>query len=506
MQPSKRNCAAVACLLLTACAGGLAPSLKQQIAAEAERLGDSRQQVQSAQAAVNRDLAGDPQLFENAAVSGEWNARLRSASEQLEEAAKADRSLEELARLNRADSSPRIERLLREEQRLRTSALAQSRAAQTEADKWVAFKAELPTRLEALQHEFGAIHDRSLTPVSDLIARTEADWPAKKAFLETRLHALDSVPADAEQKWKASESARKHAANGALTSADLTTLIQTDEGLNQDQNRLDRESENLREFSAQLYDSWDKILIDLDASTYENDRLFRERIKTIRTHLVDPASKQRTTSSSEKWVTVSEPAFRQVEGDLGMAIAHKDAGLFDFEAQTTPEPAGFAYIATEQQGSNQYGYWAHDSGTSVWHWLPEYLILRELLWNHDYRPVVLGEYRGYQVARDAGRTFYGKTSPSAPAKYGTGGTLTAEHYAGSKYVQSGGFKGSAYASNSAVRGPSFEGAHSSSQPGTLARGDGAGKRFGFGAAGSSGRRFGRGKGFPSIGRSFGRRR
>ena len=171
-----------------------------------------------------------------------------------------------------------------------------------------------------------------------------------------------------------------------------------------------------------------------------------------------------------------------------------------------PQPAGFAYIATEQQGSNQYGYWGHDNGGSVWHWLPEYLILRELLRNHDYRPVVLGEYRGYQAARSAGRTYYGQTSPTSPPKYGTGGTFTATHYAGSKYAQSGGFKGSAYAADRVNHMPSFDGLHSQSQPGSFARSDGSGRRFGAGASAPSGRRFGQARRFPSAGRSFGRHR
>ena len=130
-----------------------------------------------------------------------------------------------------------------------------------------------------------------------------------------------------------------------------------------------------------------------------------------------------------------------------MAIAHKDAGLFDSEAQNNVQPPGFAYIASPDQGSNQYGYWSHSGGQSVWTFLPEYLIMRELLWGHSYRPIYVNEYNGYQTALRSGRTYYGQETPASPPKYGSHGTFTAQRYASSRYVQSGGYSGSAYASN-----------------------------------------------------------
>jgi hypothetical protein len=242
---------------------------------------------------------------------------------------------------------------------------------------------------------------------------------------------------------------------------------------------------------------------DLDESRYDREEAFRERIKTVRTHLIDVASKKGQTSSEERWVNVSEPQFRSVENDLGMAIAHKDAGLFDSEAQTTPQPAGFAYIAPEAQGANEYGYWDHSGGHSVWTWLPGYLILRDLLWNHDYRPVIADEYRAYRSAQSAGRTYYGQATPEAPPKYGTHGTVTQTRYADSRFAQRGGFSSSSYASHpgtnaSASRAEASDHAESSSNS--------AGRRFGSGAHGPSGRQFGRPGGFRSAGRSFGRRR
>jgi hypothetical protein len=190
-----------------------------------------------------------------------------------------------------------------------------------------------------------------------------------------------------------------------------------------------------------------------------------------------------------------------------MVIAHKDAGLFDSEAQNKIQPPGFAYIAPPSQGSNQYGYWSHSGGESVWTFLPQYLILRELLWGHNYSPIYINEYNGYQTALRAGRTYYGQETPSSAPKYGSHGTFTQQRYAGSRYVQSGGYAGSAYAANRAA--PASRPASGFTPPDEGS----AGKRFGgsssgqkFGSNGSSGQRFGSSRPSPRVpGRSFGRR-
>jgi len=70
---------------------------------------------------------------------------------------------------------------------------------------------------------------------------------------------------------------------------------------------------------------------------------------------------------------------------------------------------------------------------------------------HSYRPIVINEYNGYYNAQRSGRTWYGQETPASTPKYGSHGTFTEQRYAGSRYVQSGGFKGSAYASRGSDR-------------------------------------------------------
>jgi hypothetical protein len=351
--------------------------------------------------------------------------------------------------------------------------------------------------------------DRPARTPSKTVEKAETDWPGKKSDLERRLAALKDVEKSAQATWDGTHRVREQIARGKLAGAEIATLISADENLAQDRALLTSGSRQLMELSGQLYDSWDKILADLEISQFGRDNVYRERIKTVRTHLIDVATNRSEVTDEEHWISVPEQTYRSVENDIGMTLAHKDAGLYDSEAHQSPQPPGFAYVAPVEVGSNRYGYWTHSGSQTFWTFLPQYLILRELLRSHDYRPIYMDEYRGYSAAKAAGRTYYGGTPAANTAvrtpTYGTHGSFTAKNYANSRYVQSGGFRGSAYASNrdhtgsSSFRNSPSTPAHPSFSPNS----SGSGKRFGTGASPSSGRRFGRSGG---LGRSFGRRR
>jgi hypothetical protein len=505
MKTSKPLPVIVALLLLGACVGGLPPWVRRDIAHEHDQLQHAERQVQHLQQIVREDVANNPDLFSNASTPEGWTAKFQAGRDKLASAENVDRELADLSRRNRGDSREKAERLLVEARNLRESAVDESKAVEAAANRRVDFKHDLASNLQKMRREYDAVRAADLGPLSTTLEKTGRDWPAKKDALNARLASLSEIPKASEAEWNAAEAARQDALNGNIDGQKIVTLIEIDDVLARNATSMAGKANELRGLCGQLYDSWDKILTDLDASAYGSDRLFRERIKTVRTHLVDLAAKTSETSSEERWVNVSESSFHAVENDLGMAIAHKDAGLFDSEAQETPQPAGFAYIAPESQGSNQFGYWDRRGGETFWTWLPQYLILRELLWDHDYRPVVVDEYRGYRSAQSSGHTYYGQATPASPPKYGSHGTFTETHYAQSRYVQSGGFKGSAYASNKNGSAPS-----SQSQPaqhqGSASQENGAGRRFGSGAGSSSGRHFGQSGGSRSPGRSFGRHR
>jgi hypothetical protein len=492
---------AAALALLAACAGGLPRSLRRDIGYEHDKLQNAQRQLARSQQSINDDAASNADLFANAPVVAEWKDKLDAARAKLRSAEDADRQLADLVRRNRADSREAAERLLSKERNLRDAAVNEAQAVEAAGAKWVNFKRDLAANLANMQRELDSIRAVDLTALSSTVEKAEHDWPAKKDALDTRLSTVRAIPQDVQQQWDRTAAARQDAANGKATGPELATLIEADDKLSTDATALQHDSAELQSLSNQLYFSWDKILTDLDVERDGRGRLFRERIKTVRTHFIDVAAHKTETTSDEAWVDVSEPAYRSVEDDLGMAIAHKDAGLFDSEAQTTAQPAGFAYIAPESQGSNQYGYWTHSSAGTFWTFLPEYLILRELLWNHDYRPVMVEDYRGYRTAQNLGRSYYGRVTPASPPQYGTHGTFTQTHYASSRYVQSGGFRGSAYASH-----PDHSPAGVSAFHGGPASSDTAGHRFGSGVGSPSGRRFGQSPRAPSMGRRFGGRR
>jgi hypothetical protein len=282
-------------------------------------------------------------------------------------------------------------------------------------------------------------------------------------------------------------------------------LVAADDALAGDAAQISTGAAQLTALSGQLYNTWDKILIDLDKSREGMDMVYRENLNVVTTHLVDVAAKKTEITSHETWTDISGASYRSLENDLGMSLAHKDAGLYDSEAVTTAQPSGFAYMATPEQGRNQYGYWSQSGGQSVWMWLPEYFLMRDLLWGRDYQPVYINEYHGYQTAMRSGQSYYGPSTRVGPPKYGSHGTFTQQRYSGSRYVQSGGFKGSGYASSRNAESPhSPSSGFSRPEP---EPGSGVGKRFGGGGSSPSGHQFGHTPSpRPSVGKSFGRRR
>ena len=479
-------------LVLVGC-GGLPHSLRRDIAFENDKLQAAEHQLGDVQNKLRQDLASAPAIFQNVPEPDSWNATLRSARQKLDTAKNDNTELQRLVRRNRSSSSGQAVQLLGQERTVREAALREAQSVDSAVSKWMDLSHDPARCVAQMQREYDAIRNADLAPVSKIVTRAEGDWPAKKNDLQNRLNALQEIPKAAATEWNSTETARQNPGNG-----NIATLLHTDDLLGQQDTSIGAKTNELRDLSGQLYYSWDKILTDLDAPHFGSDREYRERIKTVRTHIVDVPAKKSETSSEERWVSVSPQAYHAVQNDLGMTIGHKDAGLYDSEAQTTPQPPGFAYIAPESQGSNQYGYWSHDHGQSVWTWLPQYLILRELLRGPAYRPIILDEYRGYRTAQQTGHTYYGQTTPTSPPRYGTHGTYTEQHYAQSRYAQQGGFKGSAYAShNGSFSSPRPEDEHRSVAPN-----NGAGHRFGS----SPGRRFGRPGGFRSPGRGFGRRR
>lgn len=490
--------ASLACLMLAACTRHLPRSLHQSIAAEHTRLQQARQQFDQWNAHVKSVVAASPDLFRGVLVADQWRSRLEADDAKLKAAESDRKQLSVLAHRNRADLQKKVTQLLAEETGLRRAAMNDVEGVEAAASNWSDFAHNPSAYLAKMSAERAAIRKINLEPIEKTIAQAGKDWPAKLPVLESRLAALEAGPNNAEKEWAATAKQRTAAAHGKLSGPAVAALIQEDDHLTSEADVLPRDIAHLRDECGQLYVSWDKILADLDIEQQHGRNIYREKIETVTTRFpaqaAKPDPKRDNTTSSTEWKNISQAQFQAVQNDLGMAIAHKDAGKFDSEAEHTPQPAGFAYIAPPSQGMNHYGYWSHSGGEAFWTFFPQYLLLQQLMWGGAYRPIVIGEYDSYRSARTAGHTYYGRATPTSPPKYGSHGTFTARRYASSRYMKSGGFGSSRYSSHRR-RGSTFS-------RGERGFGSSRGRRFG---GAHRGRGFGRGLG-RALGRGFGRRR
>jgi hypothetical protein len=459
-------------------ASRLPAGLLTQIQQEKSLLDSAKTTIAADRATVSQQASADPEIFAVDGFNAAWPNSLNTAGAALSEADRYAARLDALRQRNRKSTAPEVEDLLRRERERIGFALDGAGHILTEARNRADLKTHFPQRLDQIESNAKALESANLSEVTAKVRKAELDWPSRKDDLETRLNALLTAQKQAAAWEKEAESLKSKTA-AQLTGKDYADALQAEESLDKFHGATPGQS--LANQSHQLYVSWDNVLEDLD----KDHDSYRERVKHIATTVPAPGAKGETSSSTE-WQDVQPQQWHLVENDLGMTIAHKPFGKFDNEADLTPEPPGYAYIASPQEGRNQYGYWDRSGGNSIWHWLPEYLILSSLLNNHSYQPVNSYEWGHYYEAQRSGQTWFGRSESGAPI-YGSHGTFTQQHYANSRYVQSGGFSASKYVGGNGIR-PS-----ASSSPGQRfgASNDSAPKRFGGTPGRPAGRSFGR---------------
>jgi hypothetical protein len=423
--------------------------VRDRIAAERRNYAAASGQLQSVRNEVLGEVRTDPALFRVSGRDTLWTARLQQADARLGQASANLGELAQMERANRRQDSEKSEKLLAREAALRTSALAEATAVRSEVKALLDRKQHLPQEAERMGRDYNAAHAADLGALTGTVQRAGSDWPEKKADLESRLAALRETQGLAERTWNSSADLRRKAAAGD-TSIDYAALFTEADALHGAAASLPARTTELKAISDQLYYSWDKVLVDMEARGSGKAREYNQKIQTVRTHLVDVAAKKSETTTDEKWIQVSQSAFDAMDKNVGMAIEHKSAGKYDSEAERMVQPAGLAYVAPPSQKSNQYGYWENRGGQNLWVFYGQYALLRDLLWSRDYRPVSGGEYDQYSSARRGGTTYYGHSDAGGTPKYGTYGTARKPEttsYRGSQYAtRSGGYRGSGYAS------------------------------------------------------------
>ncbi len=484
-------------------AGNRLPAeLRKQIQSEQKNLEAAKQKLADQRRTVTQQASAEPVLFQVRGFDHESLARLNEAGAALSEADRLAAQLAILNQRNRKSTTAEVEDLIRRERERRAAALNEADQVAREADMRMSLKRNFPETLQKIQTSAVALQSADYSPVIAKVEKSEADWPSKRDDLQAKLNALIAPKKEAPQ-WV--EAAKELAAKpkDQLNTADYTRALEIDESVSHAPGPA--QAVALSELSHQLYTSWDNVLEDLD----KEHGVYREKIKHVVTTVPAPGSNGSTTSDN-LWKDVSPDQWHVLEKDVGMSVAHKPLGKYDSEADLTPEPPGFAYMASPSEGRNQYGYWDHREGGSVWTWLPEYLILRDLLSNRSYQPVPSWDWDRYRQSQRYGKTYYGYDTSGAP-RYGSHGTFTLQRYANSRYVQSGGFSGSKYGSSGGFSGSKYG---NGSTP-SMGSSSTSGNRFGssssssgpkkFGSSSSGGMHFGSSS-HSSSGRSFGGRR
>jgi len=428
---------------------GLPRSLKSQIDAEHKELASAKTRFASAQDEVLHDLQTNADLFQGIGSSKQWPDQLSKSLGDLQYASRDMDQLDQIRREDRSGNRQQAETLLAQERDLRTKSLNAALAIQKDAAHWVDLKEHLPQAVSAMSRDEQTVASFDLASLASFVQHTEADWPDKKPDLDGRLSALQTEVSNSQAVWQKSAGVRKAAEAGDSAHVDYQALFGAADQLQQTAADVNAKSAEIRTLGGQLYDSWDKLLVDMETRGHLGGKTWDQKIRTVRTHYPDATLRDGKTTSDEQWVEVAQATYDAEKNDLGMAIGHKPAGKYDSEAERVAQPAGFAYMAPLSQGRNQYGYWDHRDGRDFWVFYGQYALMRDLLFNHDYRPIDRYEWDGYRDNWSRGRTYYGSdpSNHNAP-RYGTSGTSTADRYSGSSYAKSGGFKDSKYASKS----------------------------------------------------------
>lgn len=336
------------------------------------------------------------------------------------------------------------------------------------------YKRQLPARLQAMTASYERLRGYDVEAAAPNVGKAMADWPAKKDDLRIRLDRLKSLKSEGERIWESSGALRSAAAAGNAAEFDYATFFQSADRIDQVARESSDGASSLNELAGQLYVAWDKVLLDVDT-----DHNPPGKVRVVRTKFKDASMAGGESSSEERWENVAARV-KKADDTVGMVFERKPSGKYDVEAERVVEPPAYARVAPPGQ-SNAYGSWHN----GVWSWLPQYLILSQLL-NANRGPIHTNDYYAYDQARRRGEVFYGRNNEfrwrHSPRSTGGGGSATgggfyrerpnSSGYSGSKYQSRGGYTGSRYQS----RGGGFS---SGGGFGSRSRGSfGGGRSFG----------------------------
>jgi hypothetical protein len=477
-------------IVATAGLDSLPRELRSSAQAAAEQVRADRSRLEANRAAIERAVSAEPALF--AARVAAWRDRLNRAETRLGEAETQAASLRTLAGENHRSDRQQVEQALEKLRSARAGAVEESERIRQDAERWLAYKRDLPERLIQMGRDYDALQAWDAAAATAAAQEAMIDWPAKRPDLQQRIDQLVQVKGAGAAAWESAADARAAAA-AQKPDVDYAALFSAADRLQNSARQLSEGAAEVNALAQQLYVDRNKLLLELDGEQ-------RQKVRVVETRFPDATLKDGTTTEQERWEDIDPTRSRQLADSAGMVIERKPAGKFDSEAERTAQAPAYAYVAPPGQ-ANQYGSWSN----GVWQWLPQYLILSQLLRGSQYPPITAGDYRDYDRARRSGDVWYGRdnrysrSSGRSWSNRGSSARRMLESLARSARnsrgwyqerapgempgaSRSGGFSGSRYQSRGTFSGSRYQ------------------SRGGFGSRSYS-RGFGR-----SLGRSFGRGR
>src|SRR5579883_1608640 len=331
MNPRKLALAATAVVLVLLMAviwfanlDGLPKNVRADIKKEQAAFADTQQRFNKIRDEVSSDIRQNPTLFQARSMTSVLPERLNQAELTLREAGNDVNALTKIDKSNRKRDKQQAELLLHQSEQARTKALQQATAVSEEAGRWVAFKKNPSAAVKTMEQEYQAVQGADLDAVTKAVQKAETDWPAKKDDLESRLTALKKLSTDAEQQWQATAPLRAKA-----SADDAPALAAAADSIHQAATEVKQRAGSLRDLTGQLYNAYDKVLVDLDKG---DDYSYKEKLKTITTHFTDVQANKTETLTAENWQQITPDDYRRYEKDIGMTVEHKAAGKYDSEA------------------------------------------------------------------------------------------------------------------------------------------------------------------------------
>ena len=388
----------IALMAFVATAGldSLPRELRKSAESAVTQVASAKSQFESDRAAIRNALASDPALF--ASRADQWQSQLKASEAKLGDAEARAAKLKALADANRREDRDAVATALRELETVRTAALNDAKTIRSEVERWQGYKQQTPQLLAEMKRRYDSIAAFNAESAAAAAKKAAMDWPAKQDELNTRIAALSNLKSQAETTWEATADVRAKAESGDHANVDYGALIGAHEFLGNAVKQLVEGAATANTLASQLYVSWDKVLLDL---TEDDGR--KQQVRIVRTKYPDATLQNGQVSQEERWENVPASRFQTLAKSVGMVVERKPAGKFESESEQTVQAPGYAYIAPPGQ-ANQYGSW----NNGVWSWLPQYLIMSQLLRGPSYPPIRMDDYRDYDRYRRSGGTWYGR--------------------------------------------------------------------------------------------------